>query len=476
MERCVGRKKMVDHIFREYDIRGKVGSELIVEEMYDLVRALVYFLVIKDPQTKTIALGIDGRVHSPLLRDAAVKAITDSGLNVLFLGVCPTPTLYFSQFTLPVQAGLMITASHNPAEYNGIKVVHNKESIWGKDLIEVRGLYKSKKYVQSALSGTCTNIDGVALYVDYLVDHFAHLRNMSFPVLIDCANAVGGVVFPQIIQKLNWKHVALLYDTLDGTFPNHEADPVVEDNMVVMQRMLASGAYEVGIGLDGDCDRMAPMTKSGYLVPGDQLLGLFSYYILQDNPGARIVFDVKASQGLIDLLNKWGAKPCMSACGHSIIKNEMKKQGAVLAGELSCHFCFKDRYFGYDDGIYAALRLLEILTQSNKSLDELISDFPRKYSSPEIRIACKEEQKKIIIDRVKDYFKDRHNTTILTIDGIRCTFDNGWGLIRASNTQSVLSLRFEGETLENLHAIEHEFLKVLQPFFSPGILEHHFFS
>ena len=467
---------MVDHIFREYDIRGKVGSELIVEEMYDLVRSLIYFLVHKDPQTRTVALGIDGRVHSPILKDAAIKAITDSGLDVLFLGVCPTPTLYFSQFTMPVQAGLMITASHNPAEYNGIKIVHNRESVWGKDLLEVRRLYNNKMRVYAAQPGTCTNIDGVQLYIDYLVQHFAHLDGMMLPVLIDCANAVGGLVFPHLIKRLNWKNVTLLYDTLDGTFPNHEADPVVAGNMVVMKEMLATGSYAVGIGLDGDCDRMAPMTTSGYLVPGDQLLALFSYYILKNNPGARIVFDVKASQGLIDLLNSWGAHPCMSACGHSIIKNEMKKQGAVLAGELSCHFCFKDRYFGYDDGIYAALRLLEILTQTKQPLEELIASFPRKFSSPEIRVACEEEHKKIIMDTVKEYFKDRANTTMLTIDGIRLTFDIGWGLIRPSNTQSVLSLRFEGETLEDLHAIEREFLVVLKPFFNPGLLEHHFFG
>src|SRR5579859_1594129 len=222
---------MVDHIFREYDIRGKVGTELVIDQMYDLVRALAYFFVNKSPTVKTVAIGFDGRTHSPALRDETIRALQDSGLNVVLLGMCPTPTLYFSQFTMPVEAGIMITASHNPSEYNGIKIVLDKESVWGKDLIAIRELYKNKTTITATARGICTEVDGVGIYVDYLVDHFAHLTNMKLSAVVDCANAVGGLVFPLLIKKLQWKNIKLLYEEVDGTYPNHEADPVIHENM-----------------------------------------------------------------------------------------------------------------------------------------------------------------------------------------------------------------------------------------------------
>jgi phosphomannomutase/phosphoglucomutase len=467
---------MVDHIFREYDIRGKVGSELITEQMYLLTQAIAAFFIRKNPAIKTVAVGMDGRLHSPTLKHEAVRALQDSGLNVVFLGICPTPTLYFSQFAMQVDAGIMITASHNPAEYNGLKIVFNRESVWGKDLMTIRELYKQGVEHIPTRIGTYHEVDGVDQYVDYLVQAFSHLHGLTNSAIIDCANAVGGVAFPRLIKKLNWKNVHLLYPELDGTYPNHEADPVVEKNMHAVRERLKQDNYEFGIGLDGDCDRMAAMTKSGYLIPGDQLLGVFSKEILRDHPGAAIVFDVKASQGLIDQLTQWGARPCISACGHSIIKNEMKKTGALLGGELSCHFCFKDRYFGYDDGIYAALRLFELLHLSKKSLDELIAPFPKKYSSPEIRMNCSEDQKNGIVQGVKEFFAERSDATLLTIDGVRVTLPYGWGLVRASNTQAVLSLRFEADSPEQLVAIKKEFITALKPFYASEYLEHYFFG
>jgi len=467
---------MVDHIFREYDIRGKVGTELVIDQMYDLVRALAYFFVNKSPTVKTVAIGFDGRTHSPALRDETIRALQDSGLNVVLLGMCPTPTLYFSQFTMPVEAGIMITASHNPSEYNGIKIVLDKESVWGKDLIAIRELYKNKTTITATARGICTEVDGVGIYVDYLVDHFAHLTNMKLSAVVDCANAVGGLVFPLLIKKLQWKNIKLLYEEVDGTYPNHEADPVIHENMQDVYTILRSSDYMVGIGLDGDCDRMAPMTKSGYLVPGDQLLALFSQQILRDYPGAAIVFDVKASQGLIDILHLWGAQACISACGHSIIKNEMKEKRAVLGGELSCHFCFKDRYFGYDDGIYAALRLFEIMEHTQQTLDDLISIFPHAYSSPEIRMDCPEEHKDVVVNSVKNFFISRTDTSVLTIDGIRAQLPYGWGLIRASNTQSVLSFRFEAQTQDDLVRVKNEFIHAMIPFFNRDHLEKYFFG
>ena len=256
---------MVDLIFREYDIRGKVGEQLYIDQMYALTQAIAYFFLEKNPHVTTVALAMDGRIHSEQLKNEAARALQDSGIHVLFLGMCPTPTLYFSQFTMPVQAGLMITASHNPAEYNGIKIILNQECVWGADLTTIRDYYKKKNAVPSQKRGSYQEIDGVQLYVDYLVDHFKHLKNMSLSVAIDCGNAVGGIVMPSIIKALNWKNVRLLCDDVDGRYPNHEADPVVEKNMQdVKHLLLTDSSLDFGIGLDGDCDRMAPMTKTGY--------------------------------------------------------------------------------------------------------------------------------------------------------------------------------------------------------------------
>jgi phosphomannomutase/phosphoglucomutase len=279
---------------------------------------------------------------------------------------------------------------------------------------------------------------------------------------------------PQLAQKMGWKNITFLYEDLDGSYPNHEADPVVEANMRMVKKTLAENKeLAFGIGLDGDCDRMAAMTKSGFLIPGDLLLAIFSKKILKQYPGAAIVFDVKASATLIELLVSWGARPCISACGHSIIKNEMKKEQAVLGGELSCHFCFKDRYFGYDDGIYAALRLFELVLEG-ETLEELVAMIPQKNSSPEIRFTCAEEDKHDIVRAVEKFFSQRSGTHLLTIDGVRATTKHGWGLIRASNTQAVLSARFEGDSPESLLEIKEEFTQAMLPFFGRDFLQKQF--
>ncbi len=466
---------MVEHIFREYDIRGIVGTQFPVDQVYALTKAIAVFFKQENPHLTTVAVGMDGRTHSPAIKEEMVRALRDSGINVLFIGTCPTPVLYFSQHAMAVDAGLMITASHNPADYNGIKICLNKESVWGTQIQNIKELYHKKTSLTPTHLGTYSECDGVSQYIDYLTNHFSHLRGMKLGVVIDCANAVGGLVMPRLARELAWKNVQFLYEDLDGTYPNHEADPVVEKNMMMVKKCLTEKAnLELGVGLDGDCDRMAPMTKTGYLIPGDQLLALFSKQILEKNPGAAIVFDVKASTALIDLLTSWGAQPCMSACGHSIIKNEMKVKKALLGGELSCHFCFKDRYFGYDDGIYAALRLFELLVATEKTLDELIAIVPRKVSSPEIRFACAEEDKQEIVNSVKKFFTARTDVHVLTIDGVRVTMQYGWGLVRASNTQAVLSARFEADTPANLTRIKQDFVNAMQPFFKRDFLEQQF--
>lgn len=465
---------MLDVIFREYDIRGKVGTELKLDEVYDLTLAIVYYFKQQNPDIQTIAVGMDGRLHSPAIKEEMCRAIQDSGLDVLFIGMCPSPVLYFALYTEPVQAGLMITASHNTKEYNGIKINLGKGSVWGSQIQEIKNLYKEKKHIVTPSKGTFTQKVLIPSYIDWLANHFAHLIGMQLPTVIDCANAVGGMVIPQLVERMQWSHATILYPEIDGNYPNHEADPTVEENMQDVKACLARDKAALGIGLDGDCDRMAAMTQAGYLVPGDQLLALFAYDMLKNNPGSAVVFDIKSSSGLIEVLEKFGARPVVAATGHSHIKEAMHTSHAVLGGELSCHFFFNDRYFGYDDGIYAMMRLLEIIEESGKTLEQLLTIFPKKYSSREFRIPCREEDKKNIIGAVRDFFSKQEDAQLITIDGVRANFSKGWGIVRPSNTQPVLSLRFESDSPHGLQDMKQLFIEALLPYYTNTQLQDFF--
>jgi phosphomannomutase/phosphoglucomutase len=456
---------MQDVIFREYDIRGVVDTELIVQETYDLARAIAFYLKEQNQQLKTVAIAIDGRVHSSAIKEHMCKAITDSGLDVVFVGTCPTPVLYFSMYNLPVDAGIMITASHNPKQYNGMKIMLGKEVVWGQRLQEIKKIYKSGLFLESIHQGSYKEHLMIEPYINWLADQFKHLQGMTLSAVIDCGNGAAGTVMPQLIKKMGWKYVSLLYPEVDGTYPNHEADPTVEKNMREVKKILQTTDVQVGVGLDGDCDRMAPMTKSGFLVPGDQLLAIFCQKIIKEHPRAAVVFDVKSSSALIEVLEKMGARPHISPAGHSIIKDQMHQVKALMGGELSCHFFFNDRYFGYDDGIYAILRLFEILVESGKSLDALLTIIPKKYSSPEYRVKCDEDKKHSVVQAVTDTLKKRSDVKALTIDGVRATMPYGWGLVRVSNTQPALTIRFESDSPEGLQHVKQDFYLALKPFF-----------
>ncbi len=465
---------MVDHIFRQYDIRGKIGTQLAVEEIYHLTQAIAAYFIQQNPSIKKIAVGADGRIHSPAIKQEMCRALQDAGLDVLFIGTCPTPVLYFALFTLPVDAGLMITASHNGKEYNGIKICLGKESVWGVQIQEIKELVKEGVELEAEKKGSYAEYNLIEDYTDWLVQHFPHLVGMKLRAIVDCGNGAAGTVWPILIEKMQWPSVSLLFEEVDGTYPNHEADPTVEKNMQDVKKAMLTGNYDVGLGLDGDCDRMTPMTLQGQLVSGDKLLALFAQDIIAKKPGAKVVFDIKCSSGLPELLTKWGGVPCISASGHSIIKDQLKKHDAVLAGELSCHFFFKDRYFGYDDGNYAALRLFELLQKTGKTLDELLEVFPQKYATPEIRIACPQEQMDAVVKQVKDHFIKEPDADVLTIDGIRVNMHDGWGLVRSSNTQPVICLRFEANSPDGLSHIKDEFLQVLTPYFDKKLLLEEF--
>jgi len=459
-----------ESVFREYDIRGKVDSELMFDEIYDLGCAIASYFIEKNASVKTVAVGMDGRTHSQEIKEKICQALCDNGLNVMFCGLCPSPALYFAMQTEPVEAGIMITASHNPKEYNGLKVCLNGHLVHGKEIKEIGWLFQARKKNDAHKKGQYRESPIVGKYVDWLVRHFAHLQCMNRSIVIDCGNAVGGAVLPLLIEKMSWPNVQLLYEEIDGTYPHHTADPTVEKNMQDAKKYLGETTTECGFGLDGDCDRMAAMTKEGFLVPGDTLLALFAQDILEHNPGAAVAFDIKSSSGLVELLHKWGAKPAMSKTGHAFIKKAMHDHNAILGGELSCHFFFNDRYFGYDDGIYALMRVLELLEKTGKSLTELISQFPKKWSSREIRIDCPVEKMEPIIAALKDKFEQRIDAELITIDGVRATMPYGWGIARLSNTQPVISLRFEADSPEELIKVKHDFLDVLQYYFDEDLL------
>ncbi len=455
---------MNPHIFREYDIRGIVGKDASIDEFYDLTRAIVTYLRSQNKKLKTIVVGRDGRTSSPMIYEKVTTAIRDMGYQVIDIGICPTPVMYFAMHNYPCQAGLQITASHNPKEYNGIKICLGKRSIYGSEIQHIRKLFEAKHFDTPGYRRP--KMDAVDMnqnYIAWITAHFKHLHGIELPAIIDCGNGAAGTIIPDLVQAMGFKGTKLLYTEIDGNFPNHDPDPTDDNNMHSMAEIMdEEPQYKLGIGFDGDGDRMAPMNSMGFMVPGDKLLAIFSKPIAEHNKGAAIVYDIKSSSGLSERLKQWGANPCVSPSGHSMIKQNMNQHKALLAGELSCHFFFGDRYFGYDDGIYAFLRLIEIIHNSDQTLDELAKDFPRKVSSPEFRIPCNEGDKKAIIETAKKFFSERTDATLLTIDGVRAQLPYGWGLARASNTQPVICLRFESESEEGLDQVKGDFAQALK--------------
>lgn len=448
-------------IFREYDIRGIVGKELILENAYQLGQAIIYFLKKENPELTHIALGIDGRTHSSAFAQDICSAITDSGINVLWCGMVPSPILYFATRTQKVQAGLMITASHNPAEYNGIKIVGVAGSVWGTNIKKIEKLFRLKKHIKSSIKGKKTGIDIAEQYLDYLENQFKDLKNSQLSMIVDCCNGATGPIMRKIKERFKLTNLTLLFDEVDGTYPNHEPDPTVVAHLHEMKKQLSSNNYSLGMGLDGDGDRFAAMTKEGLLLSGDQLLAIYVQQMIKQYPGMAVVFDIKSSQGLIELLDEWQLKGHMSPAGHPRIKQKMVESQALIAGELSGHYFFKDRYFGYDDGIYALMRLVELLAQTGKSLAALLTIFPHKLSSPEMRIACKDSIKIKVIYDIITLLSKRPDVTLNTLDGVRFTLPYGWALIRPSNTQPMLSIRYESDTKQGLKRIKEDLYQLL---------------
>lgn len=458
-------------IFKEYDIRGIVGNEFQVEDSSEIASAIATYLVEKDSSIKKIAIGADGRIHSPPIKMQIVQALLSMGFDVVDIGTCTTPMMSFALHTLPLDAGLMITASHNPGEYNGIKIYHRTNPVWGNEIKQIYAIYESKKFLgASKKRGNYQTHALVAPYVKYLKKLFPSLVSADLHAIVDCGNGAAGTVLPLLIKKMKWKDVALLYPEVDGTYPHHIADPTVEKYMQDLKGEVLKKQNTIGIGFDGDCDRMAPMTASGQLVKGDQLVTIFSKQIIKENPGTSIVFDISSSRFLHDLVKKWGGNPAISSTGIAQMKKKMNETQALIGGEISCHTIFKDRYFGFDDGVYGMMRLFELMQKTSLSLDQLFSDLPATFSSPTYRIPCERPLCLKIIENLKENFIHRVDAELILIDGLRVHLPHGWAIVRPSNTEAVMSIRFEGDTEQSLRDIKNEFYQLINPLLDCSIL------
>ena len=447
-------------LFREYDLRGIVGTEL-TEELAERV-GLAYATYAGKRGVETISVGRDGRLSSPALHKALLKGLLAGGLDVIDIGVCSSPLVYFSLFTLPVGGGIMITGSHNAAEYNGFKICIGKTAIHGDDIQELRRVMEGGSYASG--NGQLSDYPIIPDYLQYIKKSFSHVQANRLHVVIDCGNGAASLVAKQALELLGCQ-VTGLYCDLDGRFPNHHPDPTVLENLSDLMQAVKDHRADVGIGYDGDADRIGAVDEQGQVLWGDRLLVLYARDILAEKPGSTIISEVKASQSLYDDIAKRGGRAIMWKTGHSLIKSKMKAESAVLAGEMSGHMFFADRYFGYDDAVYASCRLVEILAKAQQPLSALVSDLPQSVVTPEIRVDLPDTVKFDVVERVRKRFTEYLKTKqslgsnklvlrdLITIDGVRAIFDDGWGLIRASNTQPALVLRFEATSSDQLNAI-----------------------
>jgi len=440
-------------IFREYDIRGIADSELLSPDIEQLGRGLGTYLRRKSGGHQ-INVGRDCRVSSTRLRDALVKGLRAAGCDVTDIGVVPTPVLYYSAQHWKASGAIMITGSHNPPEYNGFKTVCGPGTLHGEAIQDVRRLIEREDFEQG--SGILSAIDAVTPYVDEIAAQFQFSRRVK--LVADAGNGTAGPVIERIFEKLNVEATELFFE-MDGKFPNHHPDPTVPANLTHLVDKVRETGAELGIAFDGDSDRIGAVDEKGDVVYGDLLLLIYAREILQRKPGATFIGEVKCSQVMYDEIAKLGGNGIMYKTGHSLIKAKMKEEHAELAGEMSGHMFFGDRYYGYDDALYAACRLIEIVSRSGKPLSAQLAGVPKMVSTPEIRVDCPDELKFQIVQRVAEHFKKKYKT--VDIDGVRILFPQGWGLLRASNTQPVLVMRFEATDEHLLKQYQSEVDSVL---------------
>jgi phosphomannomutase / phosphoglucomutase len=449
------------NIFREYDIRGIAEQDLTSPVTEALGKAFADYL--RPKRIRSMTVGYDARISSPRLCDDIVRGLTMGGVDVTILGLCPTPALYFSLYHLNQGAGVMITGSHNPAEFNGFKLCVGRETIYGEEIQKIRQIMNSGAGEKIA-AGTISHRPIMPDYINHLKKLFTALQDVRLKIVLDSGNGTAGLAAPAIIRSMNCEVIELFSDP-DGRFPNHHPDPTIPENLTTLIDTVRSQKADAGIAFDGDSDRIGVVDERGNILWGDQLMVIFSRDILRERPGATFVSEVKCSQVMYDDIRKHGGNAVMWKTGHSLIKAKMKELHAAMAGEMSGHLFFADRYFGYDDAIYAACRIVEILKNlktdkgTRVSLGMLLADLPKTFNTPEIRFDCPETIKFKVVEKAKEVFLAGQGLSqkpreVITVDGVRAIFEKGWGLIRASNTQPVLVMRFEANDPASLESIK----------------------
>jgi phosphomannomutase len=421
-------------ILREYDIRGIVGDTLDEADAYALGRTYAAFA--RDEAARRLAVGRDGRTHSGMLQAALIRGLTEGGIDVMQIGMGPSPMLYFATHYLDVDGGIQVTGSHNPADYNGFKLLLKGRSVFGQEIQAIG--QRAARGEWSEGNGSVEEVDIREAYADRLLEGFS---GKAFRIGWDAGNGAAGPILDMLVERLPGQH-HVIFSEVDGTFPNHHPDPTVEKNLADLKALVARESLDFGIAFDGDGDRIGAVDGTGRVIWGDQLLAILAEAVLKAQPGATIIADVKASQVLFDRVAELGGKPVMWKTGHSLIKSKMKETGAPLAGEMSGHVFFKHRWYGFDDALYAAVRLIEAVSQSGKSLTEIMDAMPKTTATPEMRFQVDESRKFAIVDEVRDRLS-ADGAKVDATDGVRVTTSDGWWLLRASNTQDVLVARAE---------------------------------
>ena len=437
--------KINDEIFRKYDIRGIADEELTNEFAYHLGKAFGTYL--KRKKLKNIAVGRDVRKSSPRLFENITKGINDTGCNVIDTGVVPTPLLYFTVFHYKLDGGLMITGSHNPIEYNGFKMMRGKETVYDNQIQELKQIIIKEDYEDG--KGQTSKKEVVKDYLEYTSSRISPGKPLK--IVLDPGNGTAGPIATKLFKILGANSECINCEP-DGTFPNHLPDPTVVKYTKQLSDKVLEKKTNMGIGYDGDSDRAGIIDENGKLVYGDQLLGAIAKPIILNNPGTEVIFDVKCSQGLVEWVEELGGKPLMWKTGHSLLKEKMRETGSLIAGEMSGHIFIGDNYYGFDDALFVSARFYEIASKSQKTVSEIINEMPYYESTPEIRTEVGEEAKWKIVEAAKEEFSKKYET--IQIDGARILFGDGWGLIRASNTQPIVVTRFEAKTKERLEEIK----------------------
>lgn len=452
-------------IFREYDIRGIADTDLTDEVANAIGKA--YGTYVKRKEAKSVSVGCDVRLTSPRLKAAVIEGIQTTGVNIVDVGTVPTPVLYFSVFHYDTDGGMMITGSHNPIEYNGFKMNMKSGSVFGQEIQVLKQFIQTNDFENG--DSNIRSENAVPAYVSMLNEKFNFSKKLK--MIMDPGNGTAGPLASSFFINKGMD-VDCIFCEPDGNFPNHLPDPTVLKYTKALRAKVVESGADIGIGYDGDSDRLGVIDNLGRPIFADRLIAIMARDLLSRHPGEKIIFDVKCSQSLVDEIKKYGGTPLMWKTGHAILKSKMKEENSLLAGEMSGHIFFGENYYGFDDAIYASALMIRILCESDKTIAEIVDEIPAFYSTPEVRVECSDEEKFKIVDDLVHYFKSRYE--VIDVDGVRALFGDGWGLVRASNTQPALVLRMEAKTEERLKEIIEIFLNKLREFPAVKVNEEDF--